>query len=155
MGRGRVGAEEGLEQLVGALGWQRIQPELAVVGLAVPPVPILGSVVDEKEKARRGQALDEAVEQGLGLAVGPVEILDDDHQRLDLTLAQQQTLDRVERLLASLDRVEGLPGRLVDRRVEERQQGRHLGPERRRERQDLAGDLLPDLRGSSRLSTAK
>ena len=33
---GRVGAEERLEQLVGALGRQGIDPELAVVGLAAP-----------------------------------------------------------------------------------------------------------------------
>ena len=123
-GEGRVVAEERLEQLVGALGRQRIDPELAVVGLAAPGVPVLRPVVDEEQEARRGQALDEAVEQGLGLAVDPVEILEDHHQRLDLALAQQQALDRVERLLAPLDRIERLPGRLVDRDVEQRQERR-------------------------------
>ena len=141
----RVGAEERLEQLVGALGRQGIDPELAVVGLAAPGVPVLGPVVDEEQEARRGQALDEAVEQGLGLAVDPVQVLEDHHQRLDLALAQQQALDRVERLLAPLERIEGLPGRLVHRHVEERQEGGHDGRERRGERQDLPGDLLPDL----------
>ena len=142
---GRVGAEERIEQLVGALGRQGIDPELAVVGLAAPGVLVLGAVVDEEQEARRGQALDEAIEQGLGLAVDPVQVLEDHHQRLDLALAQQQALDRVERLLAPLERIEGLPGRLVHRHVEERQEGGHGGPERRGERQDLPRDLLPDL----------
>ena len=141
----RVRAEERIEQLVGALGRQGIDPELAVVGLAAPGVLVLGAVVDEEQEARRGQALDEAVEQGLGLAVDPVQVLEDHHQRLDLALAQQQALDRVERLLAPLERIEGLPGRLVHRHVEERQEGGHGGPERRGERQDLPRDLLPDL----------
>ena len=61
-----------------------------------------------------GQALDEAVEQGLGLAVDPVQILEDDDQRLDLALAQQQALGRVERLLAPLERIE-LIGLLLGR----------------------------------------
>ena len=141
----RVRAEERIEQRVGALGRQGIDPELAVVGLAAPGVPVLGAVIDEEHEARRAQAVDEAIEQGLGLAVDPVQILEDHHQRLDLALAQQQALDRVERLLAPLARIEGLPGRLVHRHVEERQERGHGGPERRGERQDLPGDLLPDL----------
>ena len=107
----RVGAEQRLEQLVGALGRQRIEPELAVVGLAAPGVLVLGAVVDEEQEARRGQALDEAVEQRLGLGVDPVQVLEDQQQRLDLALAQQQALDRVERALPALGRVERLPRR--------------------------------------------
>ena len=48
----------------------------------------------------------------------------DQEQRLHLALAQQQALDRVERALAALGRVEGLPGRVVDRHVEQREQRR-------------------------------
>jgi hypothetical protein len=85
---GRVRAEERLEQLVGALGRQRIDPELTVVGLATPGVAVLWTIIDKEHETRRGQAVDEAVEQGLGLAVDPVEVLEDYHQRLDLALAQ-------------------------------------------------------------------
>jgi hypothetical protein len=74
-----------------------------------------------------------------------VQVFEDHHQRLDLALAQQQALDRLERLLAPLERIEGVPGRLVHRYVEEREEGGHDGPERRRKRQDLSRDLLPDL----------
>jgi hypothetical protein len=84
-------------------------------------VLVLGTVVYDEQQARRGQALNEAIEQSLGLAVNPVQILEDHHQRLDLALAQQQAFDRVERLVASLTRVEGAPGRLIHRHVEEGQ----------------------------------
>jgi hypothetical protein len=86
---GLASAEERIEQLVSALGRQGIDPELAVVSLAAPGVLVLGAVVDEEQQARRGQAFDEALEKGLGLAVDPVQVLEDHHQRLDLALAQQ------------------------------------------------------------------
>jgi hypothetical protein len=43
---------------------------------------VLGTVVDEEQKARRGQALDQVVDQGLSLTVDPVQILEDQKQRL-------------------------------------------------------------------------
>jgi len=52
-------------------------------------VAVLGAIVDEEHEARRGQAVDEAIEQGLGLTVDPVQVLEDHNQRLDLALAQQ------------------------------------------------------------------
>ena len=106
---------------------------------------VLGTVVHEEQEARRGQALDETIEQGLGFAVDPMQVFEDHHQRLDLALAQQQALDRVERLLAPLEGIEGVPIRLVHRHVEERLEGRHGRAERGGERQDLPDDLLPDL----------
>jgi regulator of protease activity HflC (stomatin/prohibitin superfamily) len=48
-------------------------PELAVVGLAAPGVPILGAVIDEEQEARRGQAFDEAIEAMARLALPPDE----------------------------------------------------------------------------------
>ena len=35
---GRVSAEERIQQVVSALGWQGVDPELAVIGLAAPGV---------------------------------------------------------------------------------------------------------------------
>ena len=51
-------AEEGIEQLPGALGRERVQPHLTVVDLAAPSVPVLGAIVHEQQQARRGQAVD-------------------------------------------------------------------------------------------------
>ena len=50
---GDVGTEQRIEQLVSVLGRQRIDPELAIVGLAVPRVPVLGAVVDKQQETRR------------------------------------------------------------------------------------------------------
>jgi hypothetical protein len=50
--KGRVRAEQRVEQLVGALRRQRIDPKLAVVGLAAPGVLVLGTVIDEEQETR-------------------------------------------------------------------------------------------------------
>ena len=89
---GPVLAQQGGEQGLGALGRQRVDPQLEVVGLAAPGVLVLGPVVDEEQDAGGRQALDEAVEQRLGLGVDPVEILEEEEQRLDLALPEQQPL---------------------------------------------------------------
>ena len=68
---------------------------------AVRPRSPAATVVDEREQARRRQALDQAVQERLGLGIDPVEILEDDEERLDLALAEQQALDAVERPLAA------------------------------------------------------
>ena len=68
---------------------QRIDPEQAVIRLAAPRVLVFRSIIDEKEQARAGQALYQAVEQRLRLAVDSVEILEQNDQRLGLALANQ------------------------------------------------------------------
>ena len=75
-------AEKCVQQLPSALGGKCVQPHLAVVRLAAPGVLVLGTVVNEEQEARRSQAVDKAVEQGLGLAVDPVEILEDHQEGL-------------------------------------------------------------------------
>ena len=108
--RARSVAEQRVEQLLGALGRQRVDPELACSSSCCPQrVPVLGPVVHQEQDPRRRQALDQAVEQRLGLGVDPVEVLEDQQERLDLALAEQEALDRVERPLAPLRRVERLP----------------------------------------------
>jgi hypothetical protein len=54
--------QEGIQELFSALGWQRVKPELGVVGLVAPGVLILRAVIDEQEDAGRRQALDQAIE---------------------------------------------------------------------------------------------
>jgi hypothetical protein len=71
-----------MEQVLGTGQRQWVEPELRVGGLAAPAVLILRTVVDEQQDAGRGQAVDEAVEQRLGLAVEPVHVFDDHQQRL-------------------------------------------------------------------------
>ena len=56
---------------------KRVQPDLAVVGLAPPAMLVLGPIGYQQQDARRPQALDQAVEQRLRLAVDPVQVLED------------------------------------------------------------------------------
>ena len=79
--------QEGLQQFLGARGGQGVEPELGVVSLVPPAVLVLRAVVDEQEQAGGGQALDQAVEDRLGLGVDPVQVLEDQEQRLYLALA--------------------------------------------------------------------
>ena len=137
-----VAPEEGLEQFLGTGRWQGVEPELGVVGLVPPAVLVVGAVVDEEEDPRGGEALDQAVEDGLRLGVDPVEVLHDHQQGLDLALPQQQTLDGVQHALAALGRIQGLPLRVLDRHVQEREEGRQGRPQRLIQREELVGDLL-------------
>ena len=108
-GQRGVGAQERLQELLGALARQRVDAELRVVGPAPPGVLVLGAVVDEEQEAGGGERVDQAVEPRLGLRVDPVQILEDQQQRLDLALAEQQAPDGVERVLPALARVERRP----------------------------------------------
>ena len=106
-----------------------------------------GPVVDQQQEAGRGQALDQAVEQGLRLGVDPVQVLKHQEQRLHLAFAQQHALEPVERALAALRRVEVQKGTVVRQRLQERQQRREGLLEGLVQRQHLPGDLGPDGAG--------
>ena len=101
-----VVAQQRLQELVGTRRGQRVEPQLRVVGLAAPAVLILGPVVDQQQEPGRGQALHQAVEQGLRLGINPVQVFKHQQQRLHLAFAQQQALEGVERALAALRGVE-------------------------------------------------
>ena len=104
-----VAPEQGLQQRGRILRRERVQPELAVVGLPAPVVPVLRAVVDEEQEPGRRQALDQAVEHGLRLGVDPVEVLEHDQERLDLALPQEEPLQGVEGALPPLGRVQRPP----------------------------------------------
>ena len=90
---------------------------------------VLGAVVDEQKHAGGREALDQAVQEGLGLGIEPVEILEHQQQGLRLAFPEQQTLHGVERALTPLGGIEGLPRRIVKRDVQERQESRQGRPE--------------------------
>jgi hypothetical protein len=140
-------SQEALQQLARLLGREGVEPELTVVGLPAPAVPVLGAVVDEQQEPGCRQALDQAVEDGLRLRVDPVEVLDDHEERLDLALPQEESLQGVDRALPPLWWGEGLPCAVFDRYVEERQDRRQRRLEGVVEREELRRDLLPDRAG--------
>ena len=84
----RIAAEQVVQQMLGALRPQRIDTQLAVIGLAGPGVAILGPEVDRQQHRRTGHAVSDEVEEGLRLRVDPVQILEHQHHRLHLALAQ-------------------------------------------------------------------
>src|SRR6266850_1992266 len=86
-----------------------------------------------------------AVEQGLGLAVDPVEVLEDHEERLLARFSQQQPLHGVERELATLSRVEGPPRSIVHGDVEQGQQRRQRRLQGSVQGEQLARHLLADL----------
>src|SRR5262249_31198295 len=98
--------EQDLQQFVSTDGRQRVQAQLCVVGLAAPAVLVLRTIVDQQQEAGRRQALDQAIKEGLCLRINPVQILEDQQQRLFLALAQEHTLEGVKRALTPLRRIE-------------------------------------------------
>src|SRR5205085_4528581 len=85
-------AQERGEQFFGALGPERIDSDLRVVGFAPPGVLVLGTVVDDEQDARGREALDQAIEQCLALGIDPVEICEAQEERLNLTFPEEESL---------------------------------------------------------------
>jgi hypothetical protein len=74
--------------------------------------------------------------------VDPVEVLDDEKDRLHSRFCQQHPLDRVEGTLAALHGIGRLPGGVVHRNVEERKQCGQVRLECAVQGQDLPRDPL-------------
>src|SRR5262249_44849451 len=92
-----------------------------------------------------GQILDDAVEQGPGLTVDPVQVLEDHDQRLDLTLVQQYAPDAVTEALAANRRIQTLPLRLPCWHVKQPAEWSQARLQSLVERQKLPRHLFPDL----------
>src|SRR5262249_27000416 len=112
-------AEERLEELASALRRQRLQAQLRVRRLAAPAVLVLGAVVDQEAEPGRREALDEAVHERLRLGIHPLQVLAPEQAGLAPRLAEPEPLDRLQRPLAPLLRVQRLPGPVVRRHVEQ------------------------------------
>ena len=100
--------QQGLEELVSARRGQRVEPELGVVGLAAPAVLVLRAVVDQQQQRAVGRLSTRLSSRACVSVVDPVQVLEDQQQRLHLAFAQQHALERLERALAALRWVEGL-----------------------------------------------
>ena len=130
-----VGAQERLQEILGPFARERIDAELRVVGPVAPGVLVLGAIGDEEQETGGGEPVDQAVEPRLGLGIDPVQILEDQEQRLDLALAEDQVPEGFERVLAALARLEPLPPR-VRRRA-------HRGAPRRQARRATGSRRAP------------
>ena len=105
---------------------------------------VLGTIVHQEEEAGRGQALHQAVKEGLRLGVDPVQILKDEEEGLLLALAQEHPLQGIERALAALRGIELQEWTVVRQGVQEGQERWEGVLQGRVQRQDLSGHLGPD-----------
>ena len=69
---------------------------MGVVRLLPPLMPVLRPVIGAQEKPGTGHTLAEGVKEALRLAINPVQVFKDQHQRLVQTLPQEQLLQRLE-----------------------------------------------------------
>ena len=145
--------QQRLEECVRTRGRQRVEPELAVVGLAAPAMLVLRPVVDQQQELGRRHALDQAVEEGLGLGIDPVQVLKDQQQRLHLAFAHEEALEPVERALAPLRRIERQERAVRWQSVQEGEQRRDCPLQRLVQGEDCPVTLARMVRGSSRSST--
>src|SRR5882724_9888954 len=81
-------------------------------------------LIDQEQQTSGGEAFNEAVEQRLGLRVDPVQVLADQQQGLHLAFAQQHALERGQRALAALRRIEPQERAVLGQRVQQGEQGR-------------------------------
>ncbi len=105
---------------------------------------ILGPIAAEQQQTDPGEALGQAPEYRLRLAVDPLQILEHERHRLHLALTQQEALDGLQGTLPPPGRVERLPRPVVHGQVEQGQERRQGDLERRVQGEELAGDLLAD-----------
>ena len=89
-GDASVVAEEREEQRLGGVQGQGVEPELRVVGLAAPAVLVLRTIVHEQQSRAAGRLSTRRSRKAWVCGVDPVEVLEDDEERLDLALAEQQ-----------------------------------------------------------------
>ena len=140
----RVVAEQRIEQVFGARARADRCASARNQGLA-PFVLVFGAIVHQQQHARERQALDQAVQDRLGLGIDPVQVLEHHQQRLDLALAQQQALHRLEGALAALLRDRAFPTpRRANGVSSSASNAATAGVERFVERQELPRDLLAD-----------
>ena len=137
-------SQQGLQQRLSARLGEGVEPELGVEGFTAPAVLILGAVVDQEEDPSGRQALHQAVEHGLGLAVDPVQVFKDQQQGLHLAFAQQDALQRLQGAAPPLQGVQGQERTVGRQGFEQGQHGRHGVLEGVIQRQNLPGDLGPD-----------
>ena len=104
--QGGVEAQEGAQELARTFRRERVESQLTVIGLTGPAMTVLGPVVDQEEDPGRGQTLDQAVEQGLRLGIDPVQVLEDQKERLRVALAEQEALDGLQCALPALRGIE-------------------------------------------------
>ncbi|MNP04930.1 hypothetical protein D3C76_968690 [compost metagenome] len=98
---GGIVPKQGREQTLSFGRAQRFEPQLAAMTRARPHRLILRPVVHEEQDRGARHAVDEAREECFGLAVQPLQVLEQQFDRLIATLARQKLHNRVEHAITS------------------------------------------------------
>ena len=99
-------AEERPEQLISRRRRKRVDLHAIEAGPTLPIVLELGPVLDEQQQPRGRDPVEQVVEERLRLGVGPLQILEDQHERPALGLLQDHVRERVDDPFVPLARVE-------------------------------------------------
>ena len=90
-------AQQRQEHLLSALSAERVETQLRIIGLAIPLMRIFRPIIHHQQDLCGADRVGEQIQELLGLLVDPVQILEDHHQRLIQTLAQDDAFDRLQR----------------------------------------------------------
>src|SRR5262249_10819239 len=92
-----VGPQQKGEQFFGLRSAQRRKSELSVIGLTAPLMAVLGPVIHQHQEAGTGHTLTEQIEKALRLGIDPVQVLENENERLIETFPQEEAFERLER----------------------------------------------------------
>src|SRR5215813_6423618 len=116
-------AQQSIEKLLRLGSPRSAEPQLGVVRLLSPLLPILGAIVGQQQNAGTGHTLAQGIEEALGLRVDPVQVLKDEDKGLVKTLAQKELLESIKRSLPPNLRIHLLEAHL---RVFDAEQGKEI-----------------------------
>ena len=103
---------------------------------------VLGAIVDQEQHAGCGEALNQAVQERLGLV--SIQCRFSKTRSRGWSLPEEQALDGLQGALAALWWIEGLPRLILDGHVQERQEGREGWPKGCVQCQELPDEPLTD-----------
>jgi len=89
--------EQSAKHPLRALAPQRVEPELRVMAATAPLMAVLGAVVDQEQDAGVCDRVGEQIKQKLSFRIDPVQVLEDQDQRLVEAFAQQDAFERIMR----------------------------------------------------------
>src|SRR5262245_43192613 len=108
---------------------------------------VFGPIDDEQEHAVGWKTLYEEVQQCLGFAIDPVQVLEEHHEWLLAAFTVEEGAHTIQHLATLLYCIKGLPCRVGNWHVQQGEKRRDHGHQRAVEGEELARDLLADATG--------
>src|SRR6266702_1367206 len=106
-------AHQAFHQLVGRLGFERVEINGCEEGLAIPFMLVIRSTRQKHEQAGSLDTFDQTVEYAPRLDVGPLDVFEPEQQRLAFRAAKKQVLQRRAHPSLALRGIERRPIRIL------------------------------------------